>query len=136
MFELVADAEKYPEFLPLCLALRIRRREDLGADVTRVIADMTVGYKAIRETFTSKVALDRPNLDIQVAYLDGPFSKLDNRWRFVDAPGGCDVHFSIDYEFRSRALGLVMGAMFDQAFRKFAEAFERRADLIYAAKAE
>ena len=134
MFALVADAEKYPEFLPLCLALRIRRREQKEEGVEALIADMTVGYKAIRETFTSRAVMDRPRLAIQVEYVDGPFSRLDNRWTFKDVEGGCEVGFFIDYEFRSRTLGLLMGAMFDSAFRKFAEAFEQRADKVYGRK--
>ena len=131
MFALVADAETYPEFLPLCRALRIRRREPREEGVEVLIADMTVGYKAIRETFTSRVTLDRPKLEILVEYVDGPFRRLVNRWSFRDLERGSEVSFFIDYEFRSRALGLLMGAMFDAAFRQFAEAFEQRADQVY-----
>ena len=96
---------------------------------------MTVAYKLVRETFRSRVTLDRPKLQILVEYLEGPFSHLENRWTF--RPTGeqiCEVEFFIDYEFRSRTLGLLMGAMFDAAFRRFAVAFERRADVIYARK--
>ncbi len=132
MFDLVADVEKYPLFLPLCEDLRVRRRNPAGEDGTEaLVADMTVGYKAIRETFTSRVALDRPNLRIHVEYVDGPFRQLDNRWTFRPVEGGCEVEFFITYEFRSFALGVLMGAMFDKAFRKFSEAFERRADEVY-----
>jgi coenzyme Q-binding protein COQ10 len=131
MFELVADVERYPEFLPLCEGLIVRRRSQSGEGGEILVADMTVGYKAIHETFTSRVTLDRPQRKILVEYVDGPFSHLQNRWSFQDAEGGCLVEFYISYEFRSRTLGLLMGAMFDRAFRKFAEAFERRADLIY-----
>jgi coenzyme Q-binding protein COQ10 len=131
MFELVADVERYPEFLPLCEGLIVRRRSQSGEGGEILVADMTVGYKAIHETFTSRVTLDRPRLKILVEYVDGPFSHLQNRWSFQDAEDGCLVEFYISYEFRSRTLGLLMGAMFDRAFRKFAEAFERRADLIY-----
>ena len=131
MFDLVADVEAYPQFLPLCEGLKIRRRNksDEGAEV--LIADMTVGYKAIRETFTSRVTLDRPRLKILVEYVDGPFSHLENRWTFRTDEPGSHVDFYINYEFRSRTLGLLMGAMFDHAFRKFADAFEQRADRIY-----
>jgi coenzyme Q-binding protein COQ10 len=135
MFDLVADVERYPEFVPLCRALTVRRRTPEGDGVEVVIADMTVAYKLLRESFRSKVTLDRPNLQILVEYLEGPFSHLENRWTFV--PTGeqvCEVEFFIDYEFRSRTLGLLMGAMFDAAFRRFAIAFERRADDIYARK--
>ncbi|TCR66537.1 type II toxin-antitoxin system RatA family toxin [Bosea sp. BK604] len=132
MYELVADVEQYPQFLPLCEGLKVRRRtprED-GGEV--LIADMTVGYKAIRETFTSRVTLDPANLKILVEYVDGPFRHLENRWSFKPLDGGgCEVGFFISYEFASRMLGLLMGAMFDKAFRKFAEAFERRADVVY-----
>ena len=132
MFDLVADVEKYPLFLPLCEELRVRRRAAAGDNgVETLVADMTVGYKAIRETFTSRVTLDRPRLRINVEYVDGPFRYLENRWTFHEAPGGCEVEFFITYEFRSFALGVLMGAMFDRAFRRFSEAFERRADDVY-----
>ncbi|WP_341988477.1 type II toxin-antitoxin system RatA family toxin [Azorhizobium sp. AG788] len=132
MFDLVADVEHYPEFVPLCQALRVRRRSESGEGVEILVADMTVAYKLIRETFTSRVSLDRPRRVIHVEYLDGPFSRLDNRWEFI-ATGDtqCEVRFSISYEFRSRTLGLLMGAMFDAAFRRFADAFEKRADEVY-----
>lgn len=132
MFALVADVEKYPQFLPLCEGLTVRRRtpREEGGEV--LLADMTVGYKAIRETFTSRVTLDPENLKILVEYVDGPFRYLENRWTFKAQPGGgCEIGFFISYEFASRMLGLLMGTMFDRAFRKFAEAFERRADGIY-----
>lgn len=132
MFQLVADVEKYPEFLPLCEALRIRRRVQSGeGGIETLVAEMSVGYKAIRETFTTRVTLDEPRLRIQVEYVEGPFSYLENRWTFKPDPLGCLVEFYITYEFKSRMLGLVMGSMFDRAFRKFAEAFEERADKIY-----
>ena len=131
MFALVADVEKYPQFLPLCDALTVRSRKERDGQ-TVLVADMTVGYKAIRETFTSQVHLKPQDRLIEVKYLDGPFRYLNNVWRFDPAAdGGADVHFSIDYEFRSRLLGAVMGTMFDRAFRTFAEAFEKRADAVY-----
>ncbi|MCY0095023.1 type II toxin-antitoxin system RatA family toxin [Hoeflea ulvae] len=131
MFDLVADVESYPEFLPLCEALTVRSRKERDGK-TLLIADMTVGYKAIRETFTSQVLLKPDDLAIDVKYLDGPFKYLDNRWSFEPGEtGGCEVRFFIDYEFKSRMLGVVMGAMFDRAFRMFAEAFEKRAREIY-----
>jgi coenzyme Q-binding protein COQ10 len=132
MFDLVADVEKYPKFVPLCAALRVKTRAAMGDGNTVMVADMTVAYKMIRQTFTSRVTLDRPGLKIVVEYLDGPFKRLQNRWTFYPAPGGtCGVEFYIDYEFRSRTLALLMGAMFDTAFRKFAVAFEARADEVY-----
>jgi coenzyme Q-binding protein COQ10 len=132
MFDLVADVDSYPEFVPLCLALRVRRRKEEQGILT-LIADMAVGYMAIRETFTSRVTCERAKLAILVEYIDGPFKHLENYWSFREREegGACLIEFKIDYEFRSRALGLLMGGMFDVAFHKFAEAFERRADLVY-----
>ena len=133
MFALVADVENYPHFLPLCEALTVRSRKERDGR-TVLVADMTVGYKAIRETFTSQVFLDPEANVIDVKYIDGPFKYLTNQWKFDEAPdGGCDVRFAIDYEFKSRILGALMGAMFDRAFRMFAEAFEKRADAVYGA---
>ena len=133
MFDLVADIERYPEFVPLCRSLKVRKRIPEPEGVEILVADMTVAYKFIHETFTSRVTLDRPNLQILVEYLEGPFSRLENRWAFH--PIGeqvCDVEFFISYEFRSRTLGMLMGTVFDVAFRRFAVAFERRADVVYA----
>ena len=131
MFNLVADVEKYPEFLPLCEDLRIRRRAQSDDGIETLVAEMSVGYKAIRESFTSRVTLDHPRLQIDVEYVNGPFKYLENRWTFRDTPAGSDVEFYINYEFKSFALGLLMGSVFDKAFRKFTEAFEERADVIY-----
>ena len=135
MYDLVADVERYPEFLPLCEALRVLRRQpgqSEGAEV--LIAEMAVGYKAIRERFTTRVALEPAERRIVAEYIDGPFKHLENRWAFKDGPdGGCMVDFYITYEFKSFALGLLMGKMFDKAFRKFTDAFETRADRIYGA---
>jgi coenzyme Q-binding protein COQ10 len=134
MFKLVADVETYPQFLPMCEALTIRSRKERD-DKALLIADMTVGYKLIRETFTSQVLLKPAENVIEVKYIDGPFRYLDNRWTFIPVGDGeaCDVEFFIDYEFKSRTLGLLMGSMFDLAFRKFSEAFEKRADQIFKA---
>jgi coenzyme Q-binding protein COQ10 len=133
MFDLVADVESYPQFLPMCEALAVKSRRERDGK-TLLVADMTVGYKLIRETFTSQVLLDRADLVIDTKYLDGPFRYLKNRWYFeADSEGTCKVHFNIDYEFKSRMLGMVMGSMFDIAFRKFSQAFEERADKIYGA---
>jgi coenzyme Q-binding protein COQ10 len=132
MFDLVADVEKYPQFVPLCQSLRVRRRSEGAEGIETIVAEMTVAYKVMRETFTSRVTLDRPNLQILVEYLDGPFSRMENRWDFHPvAEGACEVEFFIVYEFKSRMLGMLMGSMFEMAFRRFAEAFERRADAVY-----
>lgn len=130
MFDLVADVEKYPEFVPLCERLKVRQRRVIdGREV--LIADLTAGYGPVNETFTSRVTLDRPQLVIAVEYIDGPFRHLDNRWTFRPAADGCEVDFWISYEFKSRMLSALMGSMFDKAFRKFSTAFEARADRIY-----
>ncbi|WP_105429878.1 type II toxin-antitoxin system RatA family toxin [Neorhizobium sp. T6_25] len=139
MYALVADVEKYPQFLPLCEALTVRSSKERDGK-TLLVADMTVGYKAIRETFTTQVLLNPAERIIDVKYIEGPFKYLDNRWSFEPVAGGspnagpegCVVHFYIDYEFKSMILGALMGSMFDRAFRMFAEAFETRADKIYA----
>jgi coenzyme Q-binding protein COQ10 len=133
MFDLVADMERYPEFVPLCRSLRVRKRIEEPEGVEIIIVDMTVAYKLISETFTSRVTLDRPNLQILVEYLEGPFSRMENRWSFrPTGPKSCEVEFFISYEFKSRMLGMLMGSMFDVAFRRFAVAFERRADIVYS----
>jgi len=131
MFALIADIEAYPKFLPLCEDLVIKRREQRdGKEVLTAL--MAVGYKMIRESFTTQVMLDRPERTILVEYLDGPFSFLENRWRFV--PHGresCQIEFYIAYSFRSRLLERLMGGLFAKAVRKYTDAFEARADAIY-----
>jgi coenzyme Q-binding protein COQ10 len=134
MFDLVADVERYPEFVPLCQSLKVRQRTTAADGKEVIVADMTVSFKLLRETFTSKVTLDRPNLRILVEYLRGPFSQMENRWTFEPKlDQGCDVGFFIAYEFKSRMLAVLMGAMFDAAFQRFAAAFEKRADAVYGA---
>ncbi len=132
MFDLVADVERYPQFVPLCQSLRVRRRTQPGEGKEVIVADMTIAYKFISETFTSRVTLERDKFEILVEYLEGPFRQMNNRWSFrpVDERT-CDVEFFIAYEFRSRTLGALMGAMFETAFRRFSAAFERRADEVY-----
>lgn len=132
MFDLVANVESYPQFVPLCKALKVRERTPSGEGVEIIVADMTVSFKLVRESFRSRVTLDRPNLQILVEYLQGPFSHMQNRWTFrPTGDDACEVEFFIDYEFRSRTLGLLMGGMFDVAFRRLAAAFETRADQVY-----
>lgn len=131
MFALVADIERYPEFVPFCESLTVRGRRREG-EVEVLVADMTVGYKLIRETFTSKVTLDRPSLTISADYLDGPFRAMENDWRFTPLPeGGCEIQFCISYEFRSRTLAMLMGTLFERVFQRFSHAFEARADEVY-----
>jgi coenzyme Q-binding protein COQ10 len=133
MFDLIADVGRYPEFVPLCKALKVRSRRVDEEGRETLIAGMTVGYKLIRETFTSRVMLDKPRLKVSVEYVDGPFSHLENVWTFRNEleGSGSRVGFFIDYEFKSRTLGALMGSMFDVAFRKFSRAFEERADAVY-----
>ncbi|HEX3505570.1 MAG TPA: type II toxin-antitoxin system RatA family toxin [Xanthobacteraceae bacterium] len=132
MFDLVADVERYPQFVPLCQSLRVRKRTQEADGKEVIVADMTVAYKFIRETFTSRVTLERDKFEILVEYLQGPFQQMHNRWSFRPAgERSCDVEFFISYEFRSRTLGALMGAMFETAFRRFSSAFERRADEVY-----
>jgi coenzyme Q-binding protein COQ10 len=138
MFDLVADVERYPEFVPLCKALKIRQRTTGDDGLEVIVADMTVSFKLVQETFTSRVTLDRANLRIMVEYLRGPFSNLENRWTFEPkgdsaSDAECDVGFFINYEFKSRMLAMLMGTMFDAAFQRFAAAFEKRADEVYRA---
>lgn len=130
MFAVVADVERYPEFVPLCEQLTVTSREE-GSTHAVLTATMSVGYHAIRETFTSRVTLRPERHEIDVVKVDGPFARLSNRWRFRDVPGGCEVHFHIDYAFQSRMLALVMGAVFDKAVRKYTDAFAGRARTIY-----
>ncbi|MBL8700579.1 MAG: type II toxin-antitoxin system RatA family toxin [Alphaproteobacteria bacterium] len=134
LFQLVADVERYPEFLPWCLASRIRKREgDL------LIADLVIGFKMIRERFTSNVKLERPNR-IDVWYADGPFKHLNNHWRFDPAPssaelpgGGTLIDFYVDFEFRSKLLQSVIGVLFNEATKRMVAAFEARAKQLYGA---
>jgi coenzyme Q-binding protein COQ10 len=136
MFDLVADVEHYPEFVPLCQSLKVRKRSGESGGREVIVADMTIAYKIIHETFTSRVTLDRSQLSILVEYLEGPFRRMNNRWSFRPIDNhSCEVEFFLAYEFRSRALGLLMGNVFDAAFRRFAAAFERRADQVYGTQA-
>jgi coenzyme Q-binding protein COQ10 len=134
MFAVVADVERYPEFLPLCEGLTVHERKtwETRAELT---ATMTVGYKAIIERFKTHVMLDPEAGVIRARNLDGPFTHLDNEWRFVAAGTGCDVHFSIDYAFRSAMLSLIVGAAFDKAVRSYTDAFEARARALYGSRA-
>ena len=126
MFDLVADVGRYPEFLPWVAATRVRSND---GDV--MVADMLVGFKAIREKFTSKVALDRPD-NLRVQYIDGPLRDLDNRWTFRDLPeGGCEIDFCVDFAFKNKIFEALAGQYFDRAFRKMVAAFETRAEELY-----
>ena len=136
LYDLVADIESYPEFLPWCQAARIRSRttrED-GAEV--IEADLVISFKVYRERFGSRVILHPGEYRIDVSYLDGPFRYLDNHWHFIPAgERACDVDFYVDFEFRSRTLQMVIGTVFNQAMQQIVRAFERRAHALYG-KAE
>ncbi len=130
MFDLVKDVERYPEFLPMCEGITVRRRDTVdGHEV--LTSTMHVGYKALKESFTTRAVFMPEDSRITVNYLDGPFKHLENRWHFVPDGTGCFVDFYIEYEFRSALLAIVMGAVFDKAFRRFTQAFEERARKIY-----
>ena len=130
MFELVLDVEKYPEFLPWCVATRVRSRES-GEDGETIVADMVIGYKMFRERFTSKVVLNRPGLRIDVAYSEGPFKYLNNHWVFEKDGEGTIVDFYVDFEFRSRILQKLIGTVFNEAVKIMVHAFEKRAIKTY-----
>ena len=129
LYHLVADVENYPAFLPWCLSVRITDSSD---DELR--AEMVVGFKLLRERFTSRVQFT-PGRQIDVEYVDGPFRYLRNRWQFGPAPNGCKLDFDIDFEFRSRLLRKVMGPLFDEAVRRMIGAFEARARNCYGGRA-
>jgi coenzyme Q-binding protein COQ10 len=125
LFALVADIERYPEFLPWCVGVRIREhRPDL------IVADLIIGFRMFRERFTSRVTLAPPHR-IDVAYTEGPFRYLNNSWVFEPAPGGCRIDFFVDFEFKSRVLQKVIEVLFGEAVRRMVAAFERRAEQLY-----
>lgn len=131
MFALVADIEAYPEFLPWCLACHIVDKRGRRPNVT-LIADLTIGYKIFRETFTSEVALNPKTSTIDVTYIRGPFRYLNNHWAFRTAPNhSCMVEFNIDFEFRTGLLQKIMGVFFNEAVRRMIAAFEARAQQLY-----
>lgn len=122
LYALVADIEKYPEFLPWCIALRVRKRTE-----TMLTADMVIGFKLFRDSFTTRVTL-APSHRIDVEYLNGPFKYLNNHWIFADGEdGGCVIDFYVDFEFRSRLLQKAIGIVFNEAVTKMIDAFETRA---------
>ena len=126
MFDLVADVARYKEFLPWVIATRVRSNSE-----TEMVADMVVGFKSLRESFTSKVSKRRPEM-IDVIYVDGPLRDLDNEWHFTDLPeGGCRVDFSVEFAFKNRVFEALAGQYFDRAFRKMVAAFETRAEELY-----
>ena len=126
MFDLVADVGRYGEFLPWVVATRVRSNSE-----TEMVADMLVGFKSLREKFTSKVIKQRPSR-LEVIYVDGPMRDLDNIWSFRDLPeGGCEVDFCVDFSFKNKMFEMLAGQYFDRAFRKMVAAFEERAHQLY-----
>lgn len=127
LYVLVAEVERYPEFLPWCLAARIRKREG-----TTFWADLVIGFKMIRERFTSRVKLSPEERRIDVEYTDGPFKYLNNHWIFEPRPDGqCEIDFYVDFEFKNRMLQGLMTVLFDEAVRRMVNAFEARAKALY-----
>ena len=141
MFQLVSDVENYPSFVPLCEKMRIKSRHTTSPGVVTIVAEMTVGFKAVCERYSSKVVCDENNFEINVIAIDGPFRHRKTCWRFTKAMdqdsalNRCLVDFTIEYEFKSITLGLIMGAMFDKAVHNYTEAFAKRADIIFKSKA-
>ena len=132
MFELVADVDQYPKFVPFCRSMRVRKRSEDARGRPTIVCEMTIAYKMIRETFTTLVTLDRTELQIIVDYLSGPFRKLENRWRFLDAGHGTTrIEFDIDFAFKSRILEALLRANFHQAVEKLIGCFEARARTLY-----
>lgn len=125
MFDLVADVKRYPEFLPWVIAMRVRKD-----DAAETLADMIVGFKGLRETFTSRVAKARPG-SVHVEYLDGPLKYLRNDWRFIPEGQGCAVDFTVDFAFRNRVFEALAGQVFGTALRRMIGAFETRAAALY-----
>ncbi len=127
MFDLVADVERYPEFLPWCVACRIRQ----PASPDAFVADLIIGFKFVRERFTSQVTLQRPDR-VDVDYKEGPFRRLTNHWFFeADGDDRCIIDFYIDFEFRSKTLQRLIGRLFNEAVQRMVNAFERRARVLY-----
>ena len=125
LFDLVADVGKYPQFLPWCVSALVRSRSE-----TELVADLTIGFGPFRESFTSRVALDRPH-QVRVRYENGPFRYLKNQWTFTPDPRGCRVNFFVDFEFRNRFLQAAIGVVFNEAVRRMVNAFLKRAREIY-----
>lgn len=130
MYALVADVASYPDFLPWCLATRVRSVEN-----NVMIADMVIGFKMIREKYTSEVTLN-PDKEVKIVYKNGPFKYLNSHWKFTDKPeGGCEIDFFVDFEFRSALLQKVMGAVFNEAVQLMMSAFQKRAVQLYGTNA-
>lgn len=130
MFDLVADIEKYPEFIPYCVALRVLS-VDLEEGRGSMSAEMIVAYRAFRERFQTRVELDRERMTIRADYVEGPFRKLHNVWRFADMDDGSEIDFTIEFEFRSFLMQGLAAAVFEKVFARMTDAFVRRAHEVY-----
>ena len=126
LYALVLDVQKYPQFLPWCLAARVKSQTE-----SELTADLIIGFNMFRETFTSYVEFDTDKLEIDVRYAEGPFKHLTNNWKFLPHEDGCEIDFYVDFEFNSRLLQSVIEALFTEAVRRMVRAFETRADKLY-----
>ena len=127
----MADVDRYPEFLPWCVGSKVRRQRG-----DTIVADLVIGFKMIRERFTSEVKLQPEKMRIDVRYLEGPFKYLNNSWVFYETEQGCMIDFYVDFEFRTRFLQRMMEPLFNEAVRRMVKAFESRADQLYGGKAQ
>ena len=126
LFEMVSDVQSYPKFLPWCVGARIR-----SADDELIVADLMIGYKLLRERFTSRVTLDRAKLKIETEFTDGPFKFLRNQWEFKSCPEGCQIIFLVEFEFRSTVLQKLVSVLFNEVVLRMVSAFEKRAYFLY-----
>lgn len=130
MYDLVADVESYPEFLPWCAAARIKSQEQQDDHVV-MIADLVVSFRVFREQFGSRVTLYPDDLVIDTEYIDGPFRYMESRWTFKEAEQGCEIHFHVDFEFKNRFMRSAAGMFFNEAMQRIVKAFEKRAHQLY-----
>ena len=126
LFEMVSDVQSYPKFLPWCVGARIR-----SADDELIVADLMIGYKLLRERFTSRVTLDRAKMKIETEFTDGPFKFLRNQWEFKSCPEGCQIVFLVEFEFRSTVLQKLVSVLFNEVVLRMVSAFEKRAYFLY-----
>ena len=126
LFEMVSDVQSYPKFLPWCVGARIR-----SADDELIVADLMIGYKLLRERFTSRVTLDRAKWKIETEFTDGPFKFLRNQWEFKSCPEGCQIVFLVEFEFRSTVLQKLVSVLFNEVVLRMVSAFEKRAYFLY-----
>ena len=132
MFNLVADVESYPSFIPWCSAVRVTSRtENKNGDYDVLVADMRVSFKVFKESFSSRVTLYPLSKHITVDYINGPFKFLTNKWVFIEANNGCTINFNVEFEFKSKIMQRLIGVVFQEAMRRIVRSFEQRADVLY-----